>query len=212
MVRAFTRMIEGVWIECTVCRIIKPWNEFNWDRTKRDHGKRTDCKECRRTKGHFQTPAEAQRDYQAYRKRCLVEAKILYGGEAFSYILFLESPQLSKIRVYDGFTRQAPKLRFLQHMGASHNDKIRHFVEAVRDEIAEQEIYEHTGISPYAGDVQMELAGMAHNQKVEHMPIMNVIPHPSAEAAALAEQAAYDRHIEIDTIEVVNKIRPRGKP
>ena len=205
MVRRLQVYVLDVWMECRECEFQLPWDEFYVDNDKKS-GKRAICIECSK---------DQHTGWHERKIKALLEAQEKYGGIAFTYTLvFSQGAEHVEPYVYVGFTTQAPKYRFAQHIGASHNNEIKGYVDMVKDSEAERFVFEksnipHSGVADLKGNLIFNFTDCTQSL---NLPDMNVFAHSSVAEAALAEQEMYDRlsHPHIPVV-LVNKIRPYGK-
>lgn len=211
--------IKDLWIDCVECGQRLPWERFHYDRTKsKCCGKRHDCIDCRVAKGHFIANAESYAMWKEGERRYCQER---WDGVGFMYELVFPAvsvgrtnlPPTGGIResVYLGIS-EIPTIRFKQHFFGSHNRAVRAKFEQVRDPRGEALVYNRAGISPMAGDAQLEFAGMAGHRVVRNMPDFKVYGYPSLEEAAVAERARYFVLKAMVEIELLNIAVPSGKP
>ena len=214
MPRIERQCIIGIWIDCVTCGQRLPWERFHYDRTRSQCcGKRHDCIDCRVAKGHFIADAESYAEWKE-NERWYCQKR--WQGAGFMYeLVFPSMPEVMRkgIRehVYVGIS-EIPTIRFKQHFFGSHNQRVRHQFEIVRDPEAEYLIYTRAGISTLKGDVQLELAGVRGNRVIRNMPDFRVYGFPTIQDAAIAERSRYFALQQIPEIELLNQLVPTGKP
>ena len=209
------RCITGMWIDCVTCGQRLPWERFHFDRTNsKCCGKRHDCIDCRIAKGHFDR--EGVESYAEWKENERRYCQKRWQGVGFMYeLVFPSTPDMMRqgIRehVYVGIS-EIPTIRFKQHFFGSHNARVRHQFEIIRDPEAEYLVYTRAGISTLKGDVQLELAGMQGNRVIRNMPDFRVYGFPSIQDAAIAERSRYFALQQVSEIELLNQVVPTGKP
>ena len=210
--------VQDQWIQCNSCLETILWDDAHDDKRNFGSGKRANCKDCQYAK-RKRLPVQSR-----YAQEKLVEDQVLYGGIAFTYLLFFEDDNV--IHVYIGMTTQSPRLRFAQHMGGTHvpelAKQLSKMLSTAADEVLalseSQEQLDILHLSGISQSIAPEIlkVGWGDSIRVHNLPSIHVVAHPSTEAAATAERAEYDRLSKESRLRgkkciVLNRTRPSGK-
>ena len=192
--------VYGVWSTCRVCNITKPWDELTVDNFLPTFT-RSQCFDCRRM--GEQTPTDADAFFEGYRLKSRGEAQRLWGRRLgvdplnHSYIAF--SFDMTFVVgethwIYLGVTPNAPKLRFIQHFGATE-------VDSLTDAAAAQQIHSLSGVERQATLLpDAHQLGTGENRMLANIPIFNCLGHESITDAYRNAMTRYEKIREGSTI------------